>query len=253
MSTPLASDGTATRPMTAEQVVEVRDAAVTCPQVREPTEGAPEYAREQVVTAIACRLLDVIVALLALVLLSPLLLVIAIAIRLDSAGPALFRQERRGWHTRRFVVNKFRTMHVDSANAEHVAYVQRLIAGDAERKDALFKLVADERVTRVGRVLRRSSLDELPQLINVVLGEMSLVGPRPCLDYELERYPAHALGRFAVKPGITGLWQVSGRSQLGFDEMIALDLEYAERQSFWLDVRILLRTLPVVLLGKGAA
>ncbi|MBW3607643.1 MAG: sugar transferase [Actinobacteria bacterium] len=213
----------------------------------------PAAQAESRATAIACRTLDVVVAAIALIVLAPMLLVIALAIRLDSSGPALFRQERWGRGTRRFVVNKFRTMHVDTPNDEHVAYVQRLIAGDAERKQKLFKLVADERVTRVGRILRKSSLDELPQLINVLLGAMSLVGPRPCLEYEAEKYPPHAFGRFAVKPGITGLWQVSGRSQLSFDEMIALDLEYAQRRSFWLNVRILLRTLPVVLLGRGAA
>jgi lipopolysaccharide/colanic/teichoic acid biosynthesis glycosyltransferase len=203
--------------------------------------------------AIACRTLDIAVATVALVLLSPLLLVIALWIRLDSEGPALFRQERRGRDTEPFVVNKFRTMHVNTPNSEHVAYVQSLIAGDAERKEKLFKLVADDRVTRAGRLLRKSSLDELPQLINVLLGNMSLVGPRPCLDYELVKYPPHAFGRFAVKPGITGLWQVSGRSQLGFDEMIALDIEYARRPSFWFNVRILARTVPVALLGRGAA
>jgi lipopolysaccharide/colanic/teichoic acid biosynthesis glycosyltransferase len=204
-------------------------------------------------SAIACRTLDLAVALVALVLLTPLLLAIALWIRLDSRGPALFRQERRGRDMEPFVVNKFRSMQVNTPNDEHVAYVQSLIAGDAERKETLFKLVADERVTSAGRVLRKSSLDELPQLLNVVRGNMSLVGPRPCLDYELEKYPQHAFGRFSVKPGITGLWQVSGRSQLSFDEMIALDLDYARQRSFRFNVKILLRTLPVVLFGRGAA
>jgi lipopolysaccharide/colanic/teichoic acid biosynthesis glycosyltransferase len=204
-------------------------------------------------SAIACRMLDLVVALVALVLLTPLLLAIALWIRLDSRGPALFRQERRGHGMKPFVVNKFRSMQVNTPNDEHVAYVQSLIAGDAERKETLFKLVADERVTSAGRVLRKSSLDELPQLLNVVRGNMSLVGPRPCLDYELEKYPQHAFGRFSVKPGITGLWQVSGRSQLSFDEMIALDLDYARQRSFRFNVKILLRTLPVVLFGRGAA
>jgi lipopolysaccharide/colanic/teichoic acid biosynthesis glycosyltransferase len=213
----------------------------------------PPIAQMAKVTRIACRALDVVVSLLALVVLTPLLLVVAILIRLDSAGPALFRQERWGRDTRRFVVNKFRTMYVNTPNDEHVAYVQSLIEGDAERRQELFKLVADERVTRFGRILRKSSLDELPQLINVLLGQMSLVGPRPCLDYEVEKYPPHAFGRFAVKPGITGLWQIGGRSELCFDEMIALDLEYARRASFWLNVKILLRTLPAVLLARGAA
>ncbi len=204
-------------------------------------------------TAIACRALDVVVAALALVVLSPLLLAIALWIRLDTHGPALFRQERLGRGMKPFTVNKFRTMHMNMTNEEHVAFVQRLIDGVAERHGEMFKLAADERVTRAGRILRKTSLDELPQLLNVLRGDMSLVGPRPCLAYEAERYPSHAFGRFAVKPGITGLWQVSGRSQLTFHEMIALDLEYARRRSFWVDVLILLRTVPVVLGGKGAA
>ena len=226
---------------------------VMCEQAIDAGSRQLEYRAPSRADAIACRALDVAVATVGLVLLSPLLLAIALWIRLDSPGPALFRQERRGRDTRPFVVNKFRTMHVNTRNDEHVAYVQSLITGDAERKEKLFKLVADARVTRAGRLLRKTSLDELPQLINVLLGNMSLVGPRPCLDYELSKYPPHAFGRFAVKPGITGLWQVSGRSQLGFDEMIALDIEYALRPSLWCNVRILLRTLPVVLLGRGAA
>jgi lipopolysaccharide/colanic/teichoic acid biosynthesis glycosyltransferase len=231
----------------------VGDTTLTYEQTREQHAALFAPGRQSRANAIGCRALDIVVAALALVLLSPLLLLIALWIRLDSKGPALFRQERRGRNMNRFVVNKFRSMQVNTPNDEHVAYVQSLIAGDAERKESLFKLVADERVTRSGRVLRKSSLDELPQLINVLLGNMSLVGPRPCLDYELEKYPPHAFGRFAVKPGITGLWQVGGRSQLSFDEMIALDLDYARQQSFWLNVKILLRTVPVVLLGRGAA
>ncbi|HVL31156.1 MAG TPA: sugar transferase [Solirubrobacteraceae bacterium] len=229
------------------------DSTLTYEQALEAAATTAEQPIGSRATHVACRALDVVAAALALVVLAPLLLVIAACIRMDSRGPALFRQERRGRDMRPFVVNKFRTMHVNAPNDEHVAYVQSLIAGDAERKQQLFKLVADDRVTRAGRLLRKSSLDELPQLINVLLGNMSLVGPRPCLDYELEKYPAHAYGRFAVKPGITGLWQVSGRSQLSFDEMIALDLEYAQRRSLWLNLTILLRTLPVVLLGRGAA
>jgi lipopolysaccharide/colanic/teichoic acid biosynthesis glycosyltransferase len=209
------------------------------------------------VTAISCRALDVVGAALGLVVLAPVLAVIAIAIRLDSKGKALFRQERFGRDLEPFVVNKFRTMHRNASHEEHRAFVQRLIAGDAERHqradEALFKLASDPRVTRLGRFLRRSSLDELPQLINVLLGEMSLVGPRPPLAYEVERYPPAAFGRFAVKPGITGLWQVSGRSELTFDEMIALDLEYVRSRSLWLNVKICLSTVWVVLRRKGAA
>jgi lipopolysaccharide/colanic/teichoic acid biosynthesis glycosyltransferase len=231
----------------------VSETTLTYEQVRHQQAQLPPAGNSSRATAIACRALDIVVALVALILLAPLLALIALWIRLDSKGPALFRQERRGRAMTAFVVNKFRSMQVNTPNDEHVAYVQSLIAGDAERKEKLFKLVADERVTRAGRLLRKTSLDELPQLINVLLGNMSLVGPRPCLDYELVKYPPHAVGRFAVKPGITGLWQVSGRSQLSFDEMIALDLDYARQQTFWFNVRILLRTLPVVLLGRGAA
>jgi lipopolysaccharide/colanic/teichoic acid biosynthesis glycosyltransferase len=221
-------------------------------QAAAPPGVAPDRARRSRATEFGCRALDLAIASSLLVLLAPLLLLIALVIRLDSRGPALFRQRRLGRDLRPFVVNKFRTMHVDMRDDEHRAFVQRLIAGDAERHRELFKLAGDQRVTRAGRFLRRSSLDELPQLLNVVLGQMSLVGPRPPLDYEVEKYPAHAFGRFAVRPGITGWWQVCGRSQLSFDEMIALDLEYAARRSLWFNVRILARTLPVVLLGRGA-
>ena len=222
------------------------------PALEQP-HAVPNAGARSTATALAIRALDIAIAGIALLALLPLLIVIAVAIRADSRGPALFRQERRGLRLRRFVVNKFRTMHTNTSHDEHREFVQRLIEGGAERHRDLFKLVSDQRLTRLGPFLRRSSLDELPQLINVLLGHMSIVGPRPCLDYELERYPEHALGRFAVKPGITGLWQVSGRSRLTFEEMIALDLQYAERQSFWLDVKIILRTVPVVLRGNGAA
>ncbi|MEA2138472.1 MAG: hypothetical protein QOG56_1622 [Solirubrobacteraceae bacterium] len=221
-------------------------------QAAAPPGVAPDRVRRSRATEFGCRALDLAIASSLLVLLAPLLLVIALVIRLDSRGPALFRQRRLGRDLRPFVVNKFRTMHVDMRDDEHRAFVQRLIAGDAERHRELFKLAGDQRVTRAGRFLRKSSLDELPQLLNVVLGQMSLVGPRPPLDYEVEKYPAHAFGRFAVQPGITGWWQVCGRSQLSFDEMIALDLEYAAQRSLWFNVRILARTLPVVLLGRGA-
>lgn len=209
--------------------------------------------RRSLATEVACRTLDLVVAALGLVLLAPLMVFIALWIRLDSGGPAVFRQERRGKGMQTLVVNKFRTMHTDCDASEHMEFVQSLIAGDAQRHEDMFKLTGDTRITRVGRLLRKTSLDELPQLINVLLGSMSLVGPRPCLDYEVERYPDPAFGRFAVKPGITGLWQVSGRSELSFEEMIALDLEYARARSFWLNVRILLRTVPVVLIARGAA
>jgi lipopolysaccharide/colanic/teichoic acid biosynthesis glycosyltransferase len=238
--------------------------AALVPSPRPPRTIAPSAGGDLVVqtparvTGIACRTLDLAGAGAGLVFLSPLLLAIAVAVRLDSAGAVFFRQTRYGRGLRPFTVNKFRTMHRDASHEEHRAFVHRLIAGDAEQHRgvddaALFKLAGDPRVTRLGRFLRRSSLDELPQLINVLMGHMSLVGPRPPVEYEVECYPEHAFGRFAVKPGITGLWQVGGRSELTFEEMIALDLEYVERRSVWLNVKILVCTLPVVLRRKGAA
>ncbi len=189
-------------------------------------------------------------------LLVPVFAVIAVAIRLDSSGPVLFRQRRFGRNLEPLTVTKFRTMHDGVDHASHRKFVLALIAGDhPERPNGgpRFKMVGDERVTRLGAVLRRASLDELPQLWNVLRGDMSLVGPRPPIPYEVEHYPSHWFARFAVKPGITGLWQVSGRSELTLEEMVRLDVEYAERRSLWLNVRILARTIPAVLSGRGAS
>lgn len=206
---------------------------------------------------LSCRALDLVVATAALIVLAPVLLVIAVAIRLESPGPALFRQRRLGRDTRPFTINKFRTMRQGVSHDAHRAYVQRLIAGEqpaAIGGGPRFKMSADDRITRVGRLLRRSSLDELPQLLNVIRGEMSLVGPRPPIDYEVESYPApHWFRRFDVKPGITGLWQVSGRCELTIAQMIVLDIEYVQRRSLWLNLVILLRTLPAVLATRGAS
>ena len=193
---------------------------------------------------------DLVVALCLIVILAPLLLAIAIAVRLDSRGPALFRQERLGRGRRPFRVCKFRTMVHNAPNDLHREYIARLARGEVEG-DGLKKLVADPRVTRVGRILRRTSLDELPQLFNVVSGEMSLVGPRPAIEYELESYgPGHER-RFEVRPGITGLWQVSGRNRLGFVEMLDLDIRYVEEMGPWTDLKILVRT-PKAIVGKAA-
>ncbi len=205
---------------------------------------------------ISCRALDFVVALILLVALFPLMLVIAAAIRIESPGPSLFRQRRIGRSLAPFTLNKFRTMRQGVGHEVHREFVLSLIAGQeppaAEGKPR-FKLASDDRVTRVGRVLRQTSLDELPQLWNVVRGEMSLVGPRPPIPYEVEHYPPHWFKRFAVKPGVTGLWQVSGRSELTLEEMIALDVEYVRRRSPWLNIWILLRTVPVVLSRRGAS
>jgi lipopolysaccharide/colanic/teichoic acid biosynthesis glycosyltransferase len=217
----------------------------------------PVVARTSRVTDAACRALDIVVAATLLVALLPLFAVLAIAIRLDSRGRAVFRQRRVGHHQREFTLNKFRTMWADAGHDNHRAFVEKLIAGehahDDEGKKPFYKIERDPRVTRVGHFLRKSSLDELPQLWNVLVGEMSLVGPRPPLEYEVAKYPPHWFGRFAVKPGVTGLWQVNGRSELTLEEMIRLDISYAERRSFWLNISILFRTIPAVLWAKGAA
>jgi lipopolysaccharide/colanic/teichoic acid biosynthesis glycosyltransferase len=202
------------------------------------------------------RALELVLCAVMLVLLLPLLAVIALAIKLDSPGPVLFRQERLGRGRKPFTLNKFRTMRNGADHERHRKFVVGLIAGevpDAHEDGPRFKLAHDERVTRVGRVLRRTSLDELPQLWNVLGGEMSLVGPRPPIAYEVEHYPAHWLERFAVKPGITGLWQVSGRAELTLDEMVALDIQYIHGRSLRSNVAILLRTVPVVLSTRGAS
>jgi lipopolysaccharide/colanic/teichoic acid biosynthesis glycosyltransferase len=202
------------------------------------------------------RLLDIAISSVLLVVLLPVLVLCALAIVLDSPGPVLFRQQRVGEQGRRFNMLKFRSMYTGVDSSPHENYIVAFIKGQAELQQsadgqALYKLAGDRRVTRVGRWLRETSLDELPQLWNVLRGDMSLVGPRPPLPYETELYqPAH-MQRLAVRPGITGLWQVSGRSRTTFEEMVAMDCEYIESQSFALDLFILLRTIPVVL-GKEA-
>ena len=210
------------------------------------------------ITAIACRLLDLFVAIALLLVLFPVFVLIALLIRLDTPGPVLFRQTRVGLGLSEFTMNKFRTMRRETSATPHREFVLDLIRGEDNgngpaSEGGLYKLEYDVRVTRIGGVLRRFSLDELPQLWNVVRGEMSLVGPRPALSYEVECYPPEWYRRFSIKPGMTGLWQVSGRSRLNFDQMVQLDFEYAEQRSFWLNLRILARTGRVVVLGKGAA
>jgi lipopolysaccharide/colanic/teichoic acid biosynthesis glycosyltransferase len=205
--------------------------------------------------SLAHRLLDVAVAGLVLVALVPLIAAAALAVRLTSPGPVLFRQRRLGRGMRPFTVLKFRTMRADADSTVHRDFVRSLIAGKPEPDEhgQLYKLVVDDRVTRVGRFLRSWSLDEVPQLWNVLRGEMSLVGPRPVIEYEVEQYPDWYLRRFAVKPGMTGLWQVSGRNERTYEEMVRFDVEYAERRSLWLDLRILARTALVVMRRQGVA
>ena len=208
-------------------------------------------------TAVARRALDVTVAVFVLLALLPVLLIVALAIRLESPGSVVFRQRRVGRGRSTFTLFKLRSMRSDADPASHRDFVQKLIASgqDAEKDDSgeLHKLTNDTRVTRVGAFIRRWSLDELPQLLNVIRGEMSLVGPRPVIEYEVEAYPSWYHGRFAVKPGLTGLWQVSGRNERTYEEMVRLDLEYAKTQTLLLDIKILARTAVCVLRRQGAA
>lgn len=208
-----------------------------------------------VVTSRRKRALDVLASALGLVVLSPLFLLIAVAIRLDSRGPALFRQQRAGLHGRPFKMLKFRTMRSGTSEHRHREYVEGLVSGERERSNSegVYKLTADDRVTRVGRLLRRTSLDELPQLLNVWRGEMSLVGPRPAISYEVELYEDWQWKRLDSRPGITGLWQVSGRNRLTYRQMCDLDVRYIQEWNWASDLRILLKTLPVVFTNSGAA
>lgn len=192
------------------------------------------------------RFLDITVAASALIVLGLPMLVLAGLVRLDSRGPSLFKQVRVGKDGKTFAVYKFRSMHVD-AEARRQA-----LRATSDRAGVCFKAVNDPRVTRIGRILRRLSLDELPQIINVLKGDMSIVGPRPALPEEVAAYPARALGRLAVKPGITGLWQVSGRANIGFDKMVDLDLAYVRSRSVLLDILLIALTFRAVLSGRGA-
>lgn len=241
---------------------------------RTQTEQAiPHKAHLRQSYLIVKRLFDIVVSLLLLMILSPVMVIIMVAIRLDSPGSAIFAQERVGtrvrvkngqrqWYIHPFVVYKFRTMRQDANSELHLAFVKALIEkddrtiqqmqGNKAKRDSQFKLTGDPRVTRVGHWLRKTSLDELPQLWNVLKGDMSLVGPRPPLPYEVEMYKPEHLRRLEAQPGITGLWQVSARSSVDFDGMVALDVDYIERQSFLEDLKILVKTPLAVLKGRGA-
>jgi lipopolysaccharide/colanic/teichoic acid biosynthesis glycosyltransferase len=192
------------------------------------------------------RVLDIVVSLAALIALLPLFIVTAILIRLDSRGSVFYRQERMGKDARPFHMLKFRSMY-----ERDVDIPSELLARN-ESTGPLFKIKDDPRVTRVGRLIRKTSIDELPQLINVLLGQMTLVGPRPPLPRELAGYEVAQLLRLRVTPGVTGPWQVGGRSKLSFDDMVRLDLQYIEDRSLLLDLKLLVLTVPTVLLGDGA-
>jgi lipopolysaccharide/colanic/teichoic acid biosynthesis glycosyltransferase len=206
------------------------------------------------------RVVDVTLAAIAIILLSPLLALIALGIRLTSSGPAIYRQTRIGRLGRPFVVYKFRTMYQDADPVLHQRYIEAYahnyaheVAPGMGEPYAPYKMVHDPRITPFGRYLRRTSLDELPQLFNVLRGEMSLVGPRPDVPYSVALYKDWHKQRLAVHPGITGLWQIRGRGRVSYEEGMRLDCEYVQRQSLWLDLEILLLTIPAVLSMRGAA
>ena len=215
---------------------------------------------------VAKRWLDCFGAALLLLVSLPLSVVIAILIKIETPGPVFFTQERIGsrrsykngtlaWEIRTFRLYKFRTMFHNTDQSLHIDYIRAFVQNRAERSTepgAQFKLFNDPRITRIGRIIRIMSLDELPQLLNILRGEMSLVGPRPVPIYEVAEYKPEHWQRLAALPGLTGLWQISARSQVPFDEMIQLDLEYIRRQSLWFDFKILLGTIPAVLLCRGA-
>lgn len=220
----------------------------------------------------AKRLMDLTVVFFSLVFLLPLLAFIALLIKWDSPGPAIFKQERvtakrrKGdgevyWEEIPFTIYKFRTMRADAKSTVHRQFIEAYIAGDEklmaelqsvqEKENAKYRLVKDTRITKVGSFLRKTSLDELPQLWNVLRGEMSLVGPRPAITYEVELYRPHHHDRLRTVPGITGWWQVKGRSSTSFEEMVRLDVEYIQQQNLWLDIKIIFLTVAAVVYGRG--
>jgi lipopolysaccharide/colanic/teichoic acid biosynthesis glycosyltransferase len=221
--------------------VSVFDQASRSNAVMEPSTAA-EGAR---------RLLDVVVSAFLLTLLILPMALIALAVRLEDRGPALFRQERVGLGRSRFTLLKFRTMRPGGDDGALRDLIARELRGEDTAVDGSTKLGSDRRITRTGAFLRRTSLDELPQLLNVLRGDMTLVGPRPCLEWEAEMFPREFAPRFEVRPGLTGLWQVSGRSTLGTLDMLKLDVAYVRNRTLLSDLSILVRTVPA-LLGSGA-
>jgi lipopolysaccharide/colanic/teichoic acid biosynthesis glycosyltransferase len=214
------------------------------------TQGPEPWAKPG--GSVARRTLDILIAGSALLVLCPLMLIIAVVIRATSPGPALFKQSRAGLCRQPFSFYKFRTMSVGGDDMALRKLIARELRGEDTSVEGSQKLGGDSRVTRFGSFLRRTSLDELPQLFNVLLGDMSMVGPRPCLEWEADMFPREFDERYAVRPGITGLWQVSGRSLVGTLDMLQLDVDYVHQRSLRGDLAILVRTVPVVLRGDGA-
>jgi lipopolysaccharide/colanic/teichoic acid biosynthesis glycosyltransferase len=205
----------------------------------------PGYARLK-------RLLDIFVTLLLLPFIAIAMLLVAVTIRLDSPGPVLFRQRRVGLNGDEFELLKFRSMYENSDDGLHREAIEKYLANKAlNNGTSAYKKLEDPRITRVGKIIRKTSLDELPQFLNVLRGEMSLVGPRPPLRYEVDLYSPHDKLRLCGKPGLTGIWQVYARSQVPFAEMVAMDIAYLRQQSLWLDIKLIVLTVPVMVLGRG--
>jgi exopolysaccharide biosynthesis polyprenyl glycosylphosphotransferase len=214
--------------------------------------------KAQSVAHVVKRLMDVVGSAAALLILSPVFFLVALLVKLSSKGPVFFKQERLGQFGKPFTFLKFRSMYANNDRKIHQEFIKRVIKGEHDGKTegggskSVYKMTNDPRITRIGRFLRRTSLDELPQFINVLRGDMSLVGPRPPIAYECEVYDIwHRRRVLEVRPGITGLWQVKGRSRIRFDDMVRLDLQYARTWSLWLDIRILWQT-PRALFGNDA-
>jgi lipopolysaccharide/colanic/teichoic acid biosynthesis glycosyltransferase len=245
-------------------------ALVATPEARSPLQPwqAAAQAKGRPGYFLAKRCLDCLLALPMLLALSPVFLVTTLLVRLTSRGPVIYRQERVGFGRRRFVMYKFRSMYIESDDGLHRAAYEQFLRGEqpngkvtralpeslpaGEAAPSKKKPTGDPRITPLGYLLRRSSIDELPQLINVLRGDMSLVGPRPPIPYEVGLYEPWHLGRLDTLPGITGLWQVHGRSRVSFNRMVEMDLEYIQKQAFWYDVKLLFLTIPAVLSRKGA-
>lgn len=208
--------------------------------------SANSFAIKERIYLFLKRVFDVLLSTLALIILSPLFLLTAIAIRIDSKGPVIYSQQRAGKNGKPFTMYKFRSMCVDAD--KRLKDLQDL----NEMDGPVFKISNDPRVTRVGKLIRKSSIDELPQLINIIKGDMSIVGPRPPLLNEVAQYTPEQMHRLDVKPGLTCYWQISGRSNINFDKWVQLDLQYIQERSLWTDFKIILKTFPAVLLGRGA-
>jgi lipopolysaccharide/colanic/teichoic acid biosynthesis glycosyltransferase len=212
-----------------------------------------ETSQKKKLPLIVKRAVDIVGSLIAIVLLLPLFIIIAMVIKMGSPGPVFFKQTRVGEHGELFTFLKFRSMYANNNDSIHKEYVSRLIRGNAENNGGVFKITDDPRVTSIGKIIRRTSLDELPQFFNVLFGSMSLVGPRPPIPYETSQYDLWHFRRIMeCKPGITGLWQVEGRSQTTFDGMVRMDIEYIKKQSFLLDFKLIMKTPLALLSAKGA-